>query len=62
MKIKKVSKVGNELQRTELSSVKAGGAVCCCDCDSPGCTDWISQVAAISGGSASWAAKLWPPA
>jgi len=59
MMITKVSKFGIELQRTELGAVK-GGAVCSCGCDSPGCTDWISQVAAITGGSASWLAKLFP--
>ena len=59
MMIKKVSKVGNELQRTELGAVKGGGN-CVCSCDSPGCTDWISQVAATGGGAASWIFFLEP--
>jgi hypothetical protein len=59
MKIKKVSKAGNELQKVELSAIKAG-AYCVCDCDSPGCTDWVSQTVAISAAGSSWAIMQFP--
>jgi hypothetical protein len=54
MMIKKISKPGIELHRTALVAVKGGVNNCVCDCDSPGCTDWISQVAAIGGAAASY--------
>lgn len=49
-----IKKISNKdvIQRTELESIKAGGK-CVCGCDSPGCSDWISQGIAIIGGAAS---------
>lgn len=51
--IKKVSKRAPVLTRTELGNVKGGARPCVCDCDSPGCSDWISQGIAIIGAAAS---------